>query len=126
MSVLTLTTAAPLMGINNGDQKKDVRAMRRVIRLDPTCPFAKKGNRWLAVEVDFLEWIRRDYTDAAKQLLQEGVCINDGIQKPGSGTGTGTSALQVIESHLGPRTRRKRARSSTSSTPRLGIAATGS
>ena len=63
MAILTLDDAAPFLGVKNG------RAVRRLIRLDPTIPFAKKGRRWLAVEEDLLVWVRSGYSEQAKRLL---------------------------------------------------------
>jgi hypothetical protein len=110
---------ALILGVENE------RAVLRFIRNHPDAPFSKRGKTWFTVQEHLEAWIASGYSDAAKQALKEGQCTSDGTRKPGSEKAIGTSALAELERRLGPQTGRRRRPSNTSSTPRLGIVATG-
>ena len=109
MAILTLKDAAPVLSVKNA------RAVRRLIRQDPTLPFAKKGKRWLVVDTDLEKWVRGGYSDRATKLLED-QCTD--------GEGSGTSASEALDALLKQPTGKGQKPLNTSSTRRRGTAAT--
>ena len=95
MTILTLADAARVLGVKNA------RAVRRLIRQDPTLPFARKGKRWLAVEADLEQWVRHDYEEKAKQLLAGTLVDEDAATR---------SAAHFLDDYLADHKSRRRHR----------------
>jgi excisionase family DNA binding protein len=93
------------------------RTLLRKIKEDPTLPVRKAGKEYRFLQSDIEEWLRAGYSDAAKEMLGRGECIN--------GAASTTSALEEYESLLGQGTGKGQRDSNTSSTRKRGTVTTG-
>jgi hypothetical protein len=108
---LTLKQAAEWYGC-------DPTTWRRMVKRDPTLPRSKKGKEYRFILSDLENWLRADYPEAARKLLQGDACLSD--------EESGGLASEGLDNRLKRLAEKRRNGLNTSSTQRRGTGNTGS
>src|SRR5688572_19551578 len=108
MSTLTLAEAAPFF------KKKNARAVRALLKADPSIPWFKAAGKILFLEADLERWGQARYSEPAKKLLQGATCTDEGKRE------SGKSVSQELDNLLKPPIGKERRASNTNSTTKRG------